>query len=510
VTYIQSGLLGPGYLNSAVVDDPTSLAAAIADASIFQIGVSGEITLTGAATIPDTKTFVMPQGSKIICDGNTLTINGRIEAGNYEIFEADSGDVIIPNGSSESYLASLMDSTYVSHRNNTLNAIWFNGGGDIGVSINKAFAAGGTGTHATVPSGIYKLSTSIDMGFTNHLVLSGQGQIATTLQIENITGGIAGIKLGGSSAENEMRNIRVTEISGSTKSICCLVAGTTSKITNCWFGNAAVGIMMTGAAGAAIESTTVEGCLTNVLLASRGGYGNIVQDEGGALSDIRFNSCMFTGGGTTNQSVDGYSVWIEPFTRLEIDSLTGGFMDKGDVITGATSGATATVMGYNSTLGYLYIFNVSGTFQDAETINADTESANIVSRQSNAITNVRFVNCITKLSNESGVRVHGNVSRLQYNGSCRLNDVYDFEIGDGADIAINGVEFDGAVNTSVVIVDSSAKIIGCGFNPSSDIVCVDATDSDLIVVGCDASGLTDAITTSGGTLTQAGNRGVWS
>lgn len=127
--------------------------------------------------------------------------------------------------------------------------------------------------HIVLPNGIWEIRTPIILEQTivgKRIVLEGSGHLATTLVMpfgpEHHFIGIDARN----SRECHIRNLRVIEDVGDPVDRCCCIAvgGTSTKVTDCWFGNAKIGILTTGA-GSLLANNFIEHCQVGLLVATR-------------------------------------------------------------------------------------------------------------------------------------------------------------------------------------------------------------------------------------------------
>lgn len=151
------------------VADYASLAAAVSaiGATSATLRISTPVSLATNVTTPLTMTLEMSPGGVITTTGHTLTINGHLNAGEYQIFSG---------------------SGTVSFGRNTIsrvNALWFGAKGDPtsysgGFDNSTAFqaamdAAAAAGVPMFIPSGQYKYSTTLTLW--SNVILPGAAEL---------------------------------------------------------------------------------------------------------------------------------------------------------------------------------------------------------------------------------------------------------------------------------------------------------------------------------------------
>ncbi len=120
-------------------------------------------TLTASVAVPNNAQIVALKGCAIDTTGYTLTINGHLEAGQYQVFSG-TGSVVFGYGSVDK-----------------IQAAWFGATGDnstddgpaIQLAIDSAIASSGT-KHVQLHGGIFRSSVSLEM-YGDGLVLEGVG-----------------------------------------------------------------------------------------------------------------------------------------------------------------------------------------------------------------------------------------------------------------------------------------------------------------------------------------------
>lgn len=96
------GLTGPSRLGSMTGVLATDITSIGSDERVLLI--QNDQSLSSNITVPANVTLKFMHGSVLTCTGYTLTVNGPIEAGPYQIFTAASGEVVFGVGSQERIL----------------------------------------------------------------------------------------------------------------------------------------------------------------------------------------------------------------------------------------------------------------------------------------------------------------------------------------------------------------------------------------------------------------------
>jgi len=110
--------------------------------------------------------------------------------------------------------------------------------------------------------------------------------------------------------------------------------------------------------------------------------------------------------------------------KLKFDAQTGSFT-PGNTITGATSGATATIVAvYQSGgIGYLYLSNISGTFQDDEIIYVASYGAELITNGDMEL-DANWNNWNTPTLNERSVeQAHGGTYSRKFTGNSQYDGI---------------------------------------------------------------------------------------
>ena len=312
--------------------------------------------ISSDVTLPNTVVVTSLGGTIRIAAGATFRIEGAIDAPvGTLIFSDISGNLEIRT-SKDDQSSFLSDNQFhlgnstgaevdrVSFRQGPMSALWF-AGDDIGEKVNNAFKAGSHFSWVTIPSGFFKLSTTIDLnvdtvGSEPHL--SGAGMLNTNLQI------VAGASIIGIDArradECVVDNLRVTEGIGARSSVCFALGLTSSQFHNLWAGNSKYGFYAgsRGSAGINIHDCFVEACDYNIFIGTRHGDSTIEGLEPvnatGKTRLLRMTSVR-----SFNGVQDG--ITIIAYDTVEMSSgSTAGDWAPDDVMTGETSGATAKVV----------------------------------------------------------------------------------------------------------------------------------------------------------------------
>ena len=317
----------------AVADNATDIATALEayktdvgsnQSTLLFSGTNNIFFLNTNVTLPSNINVKFERGAEIrVNSGTTLTIEGAVTAGNYQIFRADSGDVLIPGTA--------------GHRK-TFSPLWFNSvdATDIGEKINKALTAGVTDTHVLIPAGAFNLATSIDLGIAPHSVLEGSGHIATSLTISASLEGI-GIDASGSD-ESQVRRLRCVEATGSQKSICIRLGGTSLVVENCWFGNAKYGMFQNGGAGVHVNGVYIEACAYGIKIASRCyDYKINGLTHGTSIINCRYHQVFVNECGLANQE-EPTGLLIDEHIVYTVSGVTGSFQ-VGETVTASSGGS---------------------------------------------------------------------------------------------------------------------------------------------------------------------------
>lgn len=105
------------------------------------------------------------------------------------------------------------------------------------------------------------------------------------------------------------------------------------------------------------------------------GNGSIADDGGSSTTPSTGELLQSIKIGYTNQTghfAENETIYIK---KLSYHTLTGGNFISGNTVTGGTSGATATIIGVNYALKFLYLGSKTGTFTLGETITSGAVSA---------------------------------------------------------------------------------------------------------------------------------------
>lgn len=181
--------------------------------------------------------WVLQTGSLNISSGKTVTINGHIEAGLYQVFEG-SGLVVFGSGSVEK-----------------ISSEWFPGD-DIGARINIALVALSNGGKIKLPYGQYSYSTTIDipLGTTRPYHMEGQGGISST-KLTYTGSGIA-INAVGSDSDQCWIKFKDFELVGNENATYGIIMQRNNRFSSL-DGVRVCGFSKTGAFGLRINSGTL-------------------------------------------------------------------------------------------------------------------------------------------------------------------------------------------------------------------------------------------------------------
>jgi hypothetical protein len=108
-------------------------------------------------------------------------------------------------------------------------------------------------------------------------------------------------------------------------------------------------------------------------------HGNTnISDDGGSPSavaaDDLVQSVRINYTNQNNHFSENETLYIK---KLSYHTLSGGNFNQGQIVTGVTSGATATIIGVNYALKFLYLGSRTGTFTSEETISSGAISAKV-------------------------------------------------------------------------------------------------------------------------------------
>lgn len=236
-------------IGTVIIDEPVQLDVPVVVAPTL------ELVFTGVGEI-------------VFQGGGKLSIQGPITAPDRLLFR-----VPLPKEKGQEQLDFFQKDAQPSQCNEhiqEIKAIWFDSTrSDWGEKVNKAIRFGGNNCVIRLSSvfGDWKegkrhmLRTMIDFDQTRwyaHQTLRGAGHIGSTLCIQPYQPMI-GINAN-NSRELFIDGVRVTEGSGSRRSVCFLGGGTTLRVKNCWFGNAKIGVLVVRGAGLAFDNIQIESC----------------------------------------------------------------------------------------------------------------------------------------------------------------------------------------------------------------------------------------------------------
>jgi len=255
---------------------------------------SGEPYLVGGLVTPRQTAWEF-QGGRVV-PRRDVVIHGAIEGPAKPLF------IDIAESSSDASPLKIRSETRpdeISQVQGNMLPHWFLGTSkdvqEWGHRANLVFQIGGTKSVADFLSGYYPMSESIRMDsdyYGSHLRLKGASFQSTHLQSFGDVE-IALIDMTRSD-ESQVSDLKANEQQGRRACICIAVGGTSSKVTNCFFGNSKYGIYQSSGAGSILENNYVEGCLYNRYISvgkasDVAGFNHI----GGSIRDVRESLNMY-------------------------------------------------------------------------------------------------------------------------------------------------------------------------------------------------------------------------
>lgn len=383
--------------------------ARIGSADVSLLFSTGTWTIDSSITIPANFTCEIPSGCVLdVATGVTLTINGDVRAGKYQIFSG-SGTVSMPNvkGAMPNWWGAVGDGT----NDTTALQAWLGCGS----------------TDLYLPHGDYSYS-ALTLS-ANATTIRGDGILtkrASTDGRVNVTG-----------ARNKLLGLRFDGTAAATTpgplNDCIRISGANNEVDGCYInGSDGCGIRIEGAAGNRITRNHVLNCYqTNIAVLNDGANYNLV--EGNYISGCDTQNNIFVtaddGGFTSGNYVYGNIVrgnhCVSAFdTGIESGYHAFGTIVEGNYITGCKNPAILCRDGF--------AVNISGNVieTDEASQNADYSAIAVVPGSEAATFNYASKidgNIITGQCNRAGIYLGG--SGLDVTN----NLIYDNETTIGAD-----------------------------------------------------------------------------
>ncbi len=512
-----------------------------AGGGVLRFSGGGTFLVATSATVPSSVRVKIDNGTMIkVTSGQVLDLQGGIDAGEYQVFDADIGGVTIwhePGTATTTYpwltiyhetSDGVTPRQRATHHQEKICALWFKGD-CIGRKTNAGLAAGGSGARVYIPQGQYEINETINMaeekngggGYGDHVIVEGGGFLNTHLYLQRDDMIAVDMQRGD---EAVLRNLRILREPANGKTgVGVRVGGTTCIVTELWVGPLEYGIVCNAASRAIVgPHVTVEHCQYGLALLSGFEDETVGLDTGTNVRQSSFD--------VQSYECDTYGIWIERAELVDVTGVSGTFQaaDKttpGETVTINPGGKTAEVLRWNPTYNTLSLrftgTGFNGVVTSGDTITGDTSAAtctasgNGVAGQSRGL---QFVNCLLHVNGVSdvgsGCLMRGYVQNITFTGGHQYGEEgqYGFEIYNCEGVNITGYQFEGDAATSHIRVeDGDLSVVGCGFIGTLTPNAIDVHDADVKVVGCHFdSTITTPISydlTNGGSMNVVANSG---